>query len=268
MAHVLAALNWANLQNWLPNAPKVRKIKTSKHDAMKGRPITEDEFKGMLAAVPSVVGDEAAESWRYTLRGLKESGLRINELMNVSWDKPRTIKPIWQDGLHPVLEIPAAMQKNNRDQEIPLLPGFESLLLETPTELRSGWIFEPKSLQLRLGRGIRHQRPNADWVGRIISRIGKAANIVVEEADPKTGHPEKYASAHDLRRTCGERLRESGVPPLVISRVMRHSSWETTQRHYAPGNVESDAKVLEQILKPKPENQTGAKTSDDNGSPQ
>lgn len=254
MAHVLAALNWANLQNWLPNAPKVRKLKTSKQKSMKGRPITRDEFQQMLKAVVEVVGESASASWTHVLRGLWESALRINELMNVSWDKPGTIRPKWKDGIHPSLEIPAAMQKNNSDEDIPLLPGFEALLLETPPERRSGWVFEPKSLQLKLGRGIRHQRPDADWVGKVISRIGKAAKIVVEEADVKTGRREKYASAHDLRRSCGENLREAGVPPLVISRVMRHSSWETTQRHYAPGSVQSDAEVLKEILKPKPDN--------------
>lgn len=256
MAHILAALNWANLQNWLPHAPKVRKLKTSRQKSMKGRPITSEEFQRMLKVVSEVVGETATESWKYLIRGLWESALRINELMNVSWDKPGTIRPKWRDGIHSLLEIPAAMQKNNSDEEIPLLPGFEALLLETAPERRSGWVFEPHSLQTKLGRKVRLQRPDADWVGKVISRIGKAANIVVEEANEKTGSPKKYASAHDLRRACGQRLREAGVPPLVISRVMRHSSWETTQRHYAPGNVQSDANILSEILKAKPSSTT------------
>jgi hypothetical protein len=57
---------------------------------MKGRPITKVEFQAMLNAVASVVGDDAAESWKYALRGLWESALRINELMRVSWDKQRS----------------------------------------------------------------------------------------------------------------------------------------------------------------------------------
>ncbi len=68
------------------------------------------------------------------------------------------------------------------------------------------------------------------------------------EEDEKTGRPTKYASAHDLRRSCGERLRNAGVPPLVICRVMRHSSWETRRRHYAPGDVQEDAQVLRRVL--------------------
>lgn len=248
MNTVLAALNWAHLQGWLPNAPKLRKIKTPKQKAMKGRPIKDVEFERMLAATAGVVGDEAAESWKYILRGLWASALRLDELMHVSWDKPGTIRPVWPDGQLPVLEIPAAMQKNDTEESIPLLPWFETVLLETPLQKRTGWVFNPLSLQLKMGRRARHQRPDAEWVGKVIARIGKAAGIVVEAADERTGRPEKHATAHDLRRSCGERLRNAGVPPLVICRVMRHSSWETTRRHYAPGDVQRDAEVLMKSL--------------------
>ncbi len=80
---------------------------------MKGRPITEDEFKLMLAAVPKVVGEDAAESWKRCLHGLWESALRIEELMNVAWDREGAIVPQWTDGELPVLRIPAPMQKND-----------------------------------------------------------------------------------------------------------------------------------------------------------
>lgn len=218
---------------------------------MKGRPITKVEFQAMLNAVASVVGDDAAESWKYVLRGLWDSALRINELMRVSWDKQGAIRPRWQSGSHPILEVPATMQKNNSDEEIPFLPGFEALLLETPPELRTGWAFESQSLQNKMGRKVRHQRPDSDWLGKVISRISKEANIVVEPGDKKVGREVKYASAHDLRRSCCEQLRESGVPTPVICRVMRHSSWETTRKHYAPCDVQKDAIVLRNLLAPK-----------------
>lgn len=248
MNSVLASLNWAHLQGWLPTAPRIRKIKTPKQKVMKGRPITSEEFQKMLDATAGVVGEETAASWMHVLRGLWESALRLDELMHVSWDKPGTIRPIWKAKHLPVLEIPAAMQKNDTEENIPLLPWFETVLLETPAESRSGWVFNPESLQLKLGRKIRHHRPDAEWVGKIIARIGKDAGIIVEPADERTGRPTKYATAHDLRRSCGERLRNLGVPPLVICRVMRHSSWETTRKHYAPGDIQQDAAVLRSML--------------------
>ena len=245
---VLAALSWAHLQDWLPTAPKIRKLKTAKLKAMKGRPITELEFESLLQATAAVVGDEVAESWKHVLRGLWTSALRLDELMHVSWDRTETIRPVWGKGSFSILEIPAAMQKNDTEQSIPLLPWFEALLLETPPEQRQGWVFNPQSLQLRIRRKVRYQRPDAEWVGKVIARIGKAANIEVEPAQTRTGRLAKYASAHDLRRSCGERLRNAGVPPLVICRVMRHSSWETTRKHYAPGDIQKDAEVLRSCL--------------------
>lgn len=250
MNSILAALNWAHLQGWLPTAPKIRKIKTPKLKVMKGRPITETEFKKMLEATAGVVGDEAAESWKHVLRGLWESALRLEEMMHVSWDLPGTIRPVWRDNQLPILDIPAAMQKNDTEENIPLLPWFVSLLLKTPAEQRRGWVFNPLSLQLRVGRKVRHHRPDAEWVGKVVARIGEAAGIVVEQADERTGRPTKHATAHDLRRSCGERLRNAGVPPLVICRVMRHASWDTTRKFYAPGDVQRDAEVLRSTLRP------------------
>jgi integrase len=215
---------------------------------MKGRPISEQEIEAMLNSTATVVGEVAAESWKHVLRGLWSSALRLEELMHVSWDRPGTIRPVWGHGVFPILEIPAAMQKNDTEESIPLLSWFQTLLSETPQEQRSGWVFNPESLQIKLRRKVRHQRPDAEWVGKVISRIGQAAAIEVEPADARTGRPAKYASAHDLRRSCGERLRNAGVPPLVICRVMRHSSWETTRKHYAPGNIQKDAELLSACL--------------------
>ena len=246
---VLAALSWAHLQGWISSAPKIRKLKTPRLKMMKGRPITLDEFQKMLAVTAEIVGEAAVDSWKRVLVGLWESALRLDELMHVSWDQAGTIRPVWNEGKLPVLSIPASMQKNDTEETIPLLPGFEKLLIETPSEHRRGWVFNPQSLQSKVGRYVRHPRMDAEWVGKIISRIGKKADVVVEPADVRTGRPTKYASAHDLRRSCGDRLRNAGIPPLVICRAMRHASWETTRKHYAPGDIQSDAEILHRILR-------------------
>ena len=74
------------------------------------------------------------------------------------------------------------------------------------------------------------------------------AEVVVEPENRHTGRAVKYASAHDLRRSCAERLLDARVPPLTIARVLRHESWETTRRHYAPGDVQKDAGLLRELL--------------------
>jgi integrase len=246
---VMAALNWAaEEKGWLESVPKIPKVKTAKLRHMKGRPITTEEFERMLEVTAAVVGEAAAPSWKHLLRGLWLSALRLDELMHVSWDDRNEICPEWPKRRLPVLHIPANRQKNDTEESIPLLPDFEALLLQTPEAERKGWAFNPVSLQGRLGRKARHGRPDSEWVGKIISRIGKRAGVVVHPGNEETGRPVKFASAHDLRRSLLDRLVDMDLPPLIVSRVARHASFETTRRHYAKGDIQKDAAKLRTLL--------------------
>ena len=246
IATAKATLSWAEENGWIDAVPKVKAVKTSKLKQMKGRPITLEEFERMLMMTERVVGPQAAASWRYLLRGAWESGLRLVEVMGVSWDDPTRITPEWPRGGSPILVIPAAMQKNDTEESIPLVPGFEKLLRETPENERQGWVFEPMSLQNRLGRSARHNRLSGEWVGKITTRIGKAAGVIVE---PKKGKkPEKYASAHDLRRGFGDRMAETGIEIADLQAIMRHSSIETTRKYYMTTKVQRTAERIRKKL--------------------
>jgi integrase len=78
---------------------------------------------------------------------------------------------------------------------------------------------------LQTGRPITPKR-----ISRIVSAIGKRANVVVNKAEAK------YASAHDLRRSFGTRWA-GRVKPATLQLLMRHKSIETTLKYY----VEQDA---------------------------
>ncbi|QDS99047.1 hypothetical protein [Adhaeretor mobilis] len=145
MANVSACLNFAAIMGWLEVVPKVIPIKTSKLRHMKGRPITGEEFDRMVAATECVVGEAASDSWKRVLWGLWESGLRLGELLNVHWTDKQYIVPAWGFGPYPVLSVPAPMQKNDTEEEIPMLPRFEQVLLETPEDARDGWAFNPRA---------------------------------------------------------------------------------------------------------------------------
>jgi integrase len=242
MATILAALSWAVYMEWLPAVPRVRKIKTAKLRQMKGRPITLEEFERMIKATDAVVGTAAAPTWRYVLRGLWESGLRLGELLRVHWTNQAYIVPAWPDGEYPILTIPAAMQKNDTEESIPLLPGFAKLLRQTPEDQRSGFAFDPLSMQRKAGRELSRDRIGVEWVGKVITKIGTKAKVVVV---PKEGERKaKFASAHDLRRSCADRLAAAGVSEREVSAIMRHASVETTRRHYTPGNSQRTAKAI------------------------
>jgi integrase len=62
------------------------------------------------------------------------------------------------------------------------------------------------------------------------------------------GRPVKFASAHDLRRSLLDRLVDMDLPPLIVSRVARHASFETTRRHYAKGDIQKDAAKIRRLL--------------------
>ena len=244
---LLTPLKWAHdTMGWLPSIPRVRKPKVSKRRQMKGRAICAEEFEKVLGKIKDVVGAEAEPSWEFTLRGLWNSSLRIEELMHMHWSDERYIVPKWHKGTLPVLTIPATMQKNDTEESIPLLPWLEALLLETPKSQRFGWCFNPVSLQFKLGRRARHQRPSAEWVSKIISRIGEKAGVVVQPAKGD-GKP-KFVSAHDLRRSCAERLASAGVPEREIAKVLRHADVETTRKFYAPGTVQDSAGIIRSKL--------------------
>lgn len=73
----------------------------------------------MVDAVEKVVGPKGKEAWTFILWGLWESALRIEELMNTSWDIPGTIRPSWSEGELPVLEIPSHLHKERHGRRNP-----------------------------------------------------------------------------------------------------------------------------------------------------
>lgn len=247
---VRAALSFAKRKRWIVAVPDIEMISVEESDVMKGRPLLAEEVDRMLKATELIVGETRAASWQRVIRGVVNSGLRMGELMELSWDIPQTIQATWQPGRLPVLWFPAHTQKNKRTQEIPLCPWLEDLLLETPPELRTGWVFNPESIQgLRGRRGP--ARLSADRVGKIITKIGQRAGVIVDQGNPRTGSPVKFASLHDLRRTFAQRLADSNLEPKLVQRLMRHADIRTTERYYQVANVQRDAGRIRESLSPR-----------------
>ena len=90
--------------------------------------------------------------------------------------------------------------------------------------------------QIRLRATRRkHQRPaksgrlTRDRVSRVIAQIGEAAKVVVRQPDKEGGRRIKYVRAHDLRRSCAERLINLGVSAETLMVIMRHRDFATTE---------------------------------------
>lgn len=249
MAAILAALRWAKDQGWIKDVPRVPSVMLEMSDDMKGRPLVSEEVDRLVAAVPAIVGEAVCQSWLFLLNDVLASGLRLSELMNISWDIPQTIRPRWKKGQLPLLLLPAHLQKNRKAQEIPLCLWFDDLLMEVPRDQRTGWVFNPASLQYKRGRKQQVQRLSAEWIGKIFSKVGRKAGVIVDESNARTEPKAKYASIHDLRRTFAVRLRDSDLPMDLVCKLMRHADQRTTQRYYLTENTQRDAGKIREILK-------------------
>ncbi|WP_040763560.1 tyrosine-type recombinase/integrase, partial [Novipirellula maiorica] len=78
----------------------------------------------------------------------------------------------------------------------------------------------------------RSQRLTKDRVGCIIAMIGEEAGVIVRTEDERTNSRVKYASAHDIRRGCAQRLINAGVSAETLKVVMRHADFATTEKYY------------------------------------
>ena len=73
--------------------------------------------------------------------------------------------------------------------------------------------------------------------------------MVVRQPDKETGRRIKYASAHDLRRSCAERLINLGVSAETLMVIMRHRDFATTRKFYgAKRAAQSAATEIHQKL--------------------
>jgi len=95
----------------------------------------------------------------------------------------------------------------------------------------------------------RSERLTKERVGRIIGLIGKKAGIVVRNEDERTGTRTKFASVHDIRRGCAQRLINAGVSAETLKVVMRHADFATTEKHYgATRSAQAAASEVRQKL--------------------
>jgi integrase len=235
MAHLRSALKWAVAMDLLASLPKIKRVQRAKRsNIMKGRPISQEEFERMLAKSADIVGDAAASSWTNYLKGLWWSGLRLAESLELYWDDDAKLC-VTAVGADLMLRIPAELEKGNKDRLLPIAPEFATFLTETPIAGRTGRVFK------LVPRKVRGERLTADRVTRIVSAIGRAANVAVDKGR------NKFATAHDLRRSFGERWADR-VMPQVLMVLMRHESIDTTLRYYVGHNAQRTTLVLKEAL--------------------
>lgn len=235
LRHLKVVLRWAQRQGYLAELPTIDMPR--QQNAMRGRPITLEEFERMLVVVPKVMGELAADSYRFYLRCLWESGLRLAESLKVRWDYAPGAIVVDLDGRRPMLRIPAQAEKGRTNRILPIVPEFAELLDSVPCEERRGRIFKLLTKTGELAKCTRHA------IGPHVASIGEAAGIITNQRERKGDIVKEFASAHDLRRSFGFRWSRR-VMPAVLKELMRHKTIETTMKYYVGVNAEATADEL------------------------
>jgi integrase len=232
------AMRWANREGLLTTVPRFsmpKRVKGAK--VMRGRPICFEEFERMLSATAKVVENAAAESWKFYLRGLWASGLRLTESLSLRWDDAPGTIVVDLGGRRPMLRIPAEAEKGHTDRLLPITPEFAALLQSVPERDRRARVFK----LLANDGALLQAEPWA--VSKVVSAIGESAGVVVDERESDGKTVRKFASAHNLRRAFGQRWAAK-VMPTVLRELMRHASIATTMAYYVGANAEATADVL------------------------
>lgn len=213
LRHLRSAFNWAAKVGLIDRAPAVS-IPTLRQSA-RGRALSTVEFVHMLRAADAT-GDQRL---RDLLLCLWLTGLRLSEAIQLARTPPVQLD---DSGRFPAIRFSADGHKARRSEVVPLTPAASRFLAR----------FSAQNGPLLGITGSPRE------IGRRISAIGRAAGILVS--------PTKYASAHDLRRSFGRRwaLR---VHPLVLQRLMRHRTLQTTLAYYV--DLDADA-LAEQLWHP------------------
>jgi integrase len=203
LAYLRAALRWAADQKLIPAAPKVAMPKVPKKKII--RKIVAEEFERLLAVAPD-------EGWAAFLQTAWFTGMRRNEMLDLTWHGDGGTP--WVDFDQNRIWIPAAYNKSDADQWVPLHPGLASVLKARR---------QPRGKLFSLSDSPRE-------VSRKFTKLARKAGLKI--------------SLHDVRRSFGSRYA-AVVPAPVLQRLMRHADIKTTLTYY----TDVDGVLDEAILK-------------------
>jgi len=230
------ALNWAHRIGLLSQRVAIE-IDGGDGDDMRSRPITLEEFERILMAVPKVRTRDAAQ-WEHFLRGLWESGFRLGELWELSWDDSTNVS-LYLGGRYPMVRFAKRGQKRRKQQYQPITPEFWALIDATPYPFRHGRVFPLLASRNKKDRG-RARQVSKTWAGEVVAKIGVKAGVITAlesrtKIDPETGEKSdvrKKATSHDIgKRALTMRLADR-LSEIDLAKWQRHKDPRTTRRNY------------------------------------
>lgn len=194
---------------WLERVPAWPKIKIEEPPTM---PLTAEEYKQLLGAIPNVVRRRDPASWVARVRGMFQlmrwSGLAIMDALTLRRDE------LIHDEAKGIYRVITQRTKTGTNVSVPIPPDVAQELLAVPNDNDVYFFWS--------GEGSK-KSITGNWGKRFIVPTFEAAKIECG------GH----MRSHRLRDTFAVDLLEKGIPLEEVSRLLGHESIKTTERHYA-----------------------------------
>ncbi len=222
LRHIKGAMSWAVQVELLGVKPRFKMPSMRGVKMMHGRPISDKEFQQLLDATDQTAPTIAKEL-KFLFRGIWESGLRIDEVRKVYWDKG-PIRLDFTGAKYPRFLFDSTAHKAGTPAIVPMTPEFIAHMQTVPITQRKGRAF------IRITRAIRDA----------ISQIGAASGVIVNDEG-------KGVTCHDLRRSFLTRWSYR-VRPVVLRVLARHANIDTTLKFYVDQNADDTGKVIHESV--------------------
>jgi integrase len=211
MADMRKFLRWcisAKLISKLPDFPTLQLPKGYKG---KGRSITPKQFEQVIKAIPKIETDKSrATAYKNFLYGIYHTGLRIQNLLDLSWDERDPIHINFPDSGRPTFIVDHSVDKAKQNRVAPCTPQFAEFLTKT----------FPKSS--RYGKVFKMPVDHPDTIGDTIREIGIASGVKVNGCN---------VTAHIIRKTFGNEWAKK-LAPAELKTLMWHADIKTTMTFY------------------------------------
>ncbi len=230
---VIAFLNWCVLKKRIPRNPvksgAVKALDEREDSRRVRRALSGEELNWLLESAPKRRTLYLCAYW---------TGLRRNEL--------RSINRGDVDLDRGTLRVRFGVGKGKHEDEIPLHPELHDALRSHISQdaKRSDLIFPVVSRVTTLYRDLKRARDR--WISAATNDVERKRR---EESDflCRVDSEGRQVDLHALRSTLGTHLARHGVSPQVHQRLMRHTDYRVTLKHYTHLQLRDDAAAIESL---------------------
>jgi integrase len=185
-------------------------------ECIRTRRLANEELTRLWKALDGADGDQSL--WADFFRVLIVTGARRGALCSMRWQDLDLDAGVWV--------VPATWSKNRREMAIPLASAAVVVLRRRlKTRSRAPWVWP--SAKAEVGHVVNPERP---WRAFL-----RAAEI------------SEHVSLHDVRRTLGSSLANSGAPAATITKALGHVSPQSA-RAYVHLDIEPARSAIEKAL--------------------